>query len=93
MKKISVTIREIKAIKRNMDNLDKLKEKNEVHEKGKNVTYNGKEKLINYHEKQIKNDCEIVAKLLGTDYDTVIDMCYDFVFANYVLDDLKKNGI
>lgn len=90
MKQINVTIREIKAVKSEMDNLDKLKAKNEIQEENGTVSYNGKEKLINYHEKQIEKNVKIMSDILGIDYDTVIDMCYDLEFAKYVLADLKK---
>ena len=41
--------------------------------------------IIEAKETTITNNVKIVANLLNVDFDTVIDMCYDFEFAEIIL--------
>lgn len=90
MKKITITIRDIKEIKKSMDEVDRMKDRYAISNDDGTQDYGDKQKIIDYHEKSVKNNVSIAAKLLGIDYDTVIDMCYDFDFAKYVLADIKE---
>lgn len=84
MKKITITLNVIKEIKKLMNEVDELKDRSLVID-GYSQNYGGKEPLIEYKEAFIEKNVEIAARLLNVDYNTVIDMCYDFEFAKMVL--------
>jgi hypothetical protein len=84
MKKLTITLQEIKSIKKLMDDVDSLKEKSFVTD-GYSCNYGNKEDIIENKELTIKNNIQIIANLLGIEFDTVVDMCYDFEFASEIL--------
>ena len=84
MKKITISINDIKEIKKLMNEVDNLKDRSLVYD-GYSRSYGNKELIIEKKEASITNNVEIVANLLNVDFNTVIDMCYDFEFAEIVL--------
>jgi len=84
MKAIKVTLSEIKEIKKLMNAADRIKEDGAYIDGY--VIKNRNKDLIDAKEAIITKNVKIVAKLLKVDYNTVIDMCYDFDFAEIILD-------
>jgi len=84
MKKLIITINDIKEIKKLMDEVDALKERSLVIN-GYSENNGNKDLIIEAKETTITNNVKIVANLLNVDFDTVIDMCYDFEFAEIIL--------
>jgi hypothetical protein len=84
MKAITSTLNDIKSIKYLMDRVDSLKESSLVIN-GYSENNGNKDLIIEAKEKAINENVDIVANLLGVDFNTVIDMCYDFEFAKFVL--------
>jgi len=90
MKTITITLNDIKEIKILMNEVDQLKDGSCNYGDDLNPTnYDGKESLIDFKESKIEKNIEIASKILGVSYDCVVDMCYDFDFANEVLNDLQ----
>lgn len=88
MKKITITMEDIKTIKNLMNVVDSLKDKSLVFG-DYSVSYGKQADIIGQKEKSIEKNISIAAKLLKVDYNTVVDMCYDFEFAKMVLADHK----
>lgn len=84
MQKITTTINDIKEIKKLIDEVDTLKDKSLVIN-GYSENNGNKDLIIEQKEASITNNVKIVASLLNIDFDTVIDMCYDFEFAEIIL--------
>ena len=87
MQKITTTIADIKEIKKLMDEVDTLKDRSLVIN-GYSENNGNKDSIIEAKEAKettITNNVKIVATLLNVDFDTVIDMCYDFEFAEIIL--------
>jgi hypothetical protein len=84
MQKITTTINDIKEIKKLMDEVDTLKDRSLVIN-GYSENNGNKDLIIEAKETTITNNVKIVASLLNVDFDTVIDMCYDFEFAEIIL--------
>lgn len=57
--------RELKAVKSSFDRASSLRDE-------------GKDKLANYYESDAEQNVAIYAKLFGLDYNTVIDLVFDF---------------
>ena len=89
MTTISITIQDIKEIKNLMNEVDQLKDGSCNYGDDLNPTnYAGKESLIDFKESKIEKNIEIISKLLDVSYNCVVDMCYDFDFAQEVLNDI-----
>lgn len=84
MKKVTITINDIKEIKKLMVEVDALKDKSLVIN-GYSENNGNKDLIIEAKESTITNNVKIVASLLNVDFDTVIDMCYDLEFAEIIL--------
>lgn len=84
MTTITTTLSDIKQIKKLMDEVDSLKDRSLVMN-GYSENYGNKDLIIEAKEKTITKNVKIVASLLNVDFDTVIDMCYDFEFAQIIL--------
>lgn len=84
MQKITITLNDIKEIKKLMEEVDTLKDRSLVIN-GYSENNGNKDLIIEAKETIITNNVEIVASLLNLDFDTVIDMCYDFEFAEIIL--------
>jgi hypothetical protein len=89
MKAITITLRDIKAVKDLINEVDRIKEKSLTFD-NYTTNFNGKKGLNEYKEKFIERNINIIANKLKVSYNVVIDMCYDFDFANYVLTDINK---
>ncbi len=85
MKTLSLTIENIKAIKSLMNEVDRLKESSYQLTNSYGSDFSGKESLIDFKERTIENEIEICSKISGIDYNTIVDMCYDFDFAKTIL--------
>lgn len=84
MKKITVTINDIKEIKNLMSEVDALKDRSLVNN-GYSENNGNKDLIIEAKETSITHNVTIISNLLNVDFDTVIDMCYDFEFAEIIL--------
>lgn len=82
--KTKITINDIKEIKKLIDEVDALKDRSLVIN-GYSENNGNKHLVIEQKEASITNNVKIVAHLLNVDFDTVIDMCYDFEFAEIIL--------
>lgn len=91
MKKINITINDLKTIKSLHTELVNLQEENyrRLNDFG-GSDYNGKESLIESKERIFTKEVLTVAEILNLDYNTVVDMIHDFEFATYVLNDIYK---
>lgn len=92
MKKIEITIRDIKEIKKLMNKVDQLKENNYTLTEDYGFNYNGKEPLIEHKESKIERNIKIASMLLKVSYDVIVDMCYDLSFANDVLESINAKA-
>jgi hypothetical protein len=84
MKPITVTLTEIKEIKKLMDEVDSLKDRSLVID-GYSENYGNKNLIIKDKEKKITKNVKIISKLINVNFDIVINMCYDFEFAKIIL--------
>jgi hypothetical protein len=67
-----------------MDEVDALKERSLVIN-GYSENNGNKDLIIEAKETTITDNVKIVANLLNVDFDTVINMCYDFEFTEIIL--------
>lgn len=91
MKKIIVTLSDIKAIKSLVDANQKLKDDNYT-AGDYSYGYNGKEAIIEANEERIIDNVKIVMDLLDVSYCVVMDMVWDFERAKFILCDIYKNA-
>lgn len=89
MKPITVTLTEIKEIKKLMDEVDYLKDRSLVID-GYSENYGNKSLIIQENENKIITNVKIISRLINVEFDTVINMCYDFELAEKILKE-KQN--
>jgi hypothetical protein len=92
MKPITVTLTEIKEIKKLMDEVDYLKDRSLVID-GYSENYGNKSLIIQENENKIITNVKIISRLINVEFDTVINMCYDFELAEKILKEKQNERI
>lgn len=86
LKKIVISLKDIKHLKKSAEAIDELKEKKYIAPVGYgNPTYGSYTPIIEKMEKSFDNNVRIIAKILNISSSDVVDMVYDLDFANYIL--------